>query len=1161
MKKILSLLLALAVLLSSSSFAFADEAQPLPAAGDKTEGFVVKEIRPFDMLGAQMVLYEHEKTGALVLHIANDDLNRLFDIAFRTPTPNNKGIPHVFEHSTLDGSEKYPSKALTFNLIYQTYNTYLNASTYNFMTCYPVASLSEDQLLLYADYYLDSCFHPMLYTDESIFREEAWRYAMTDADAPLTLEGTVYSEMRGASTLNSMSNFNYMGTLFPGSTCANISGGSSDMIPEMTWQELKDYHTQWYHPSNSLTCLYGRFDDLPAFLHLLDSVFSAYEKREYVIEDTGYTPITAPVEKVFDFPAAANADTKNGSNVYYGFVCGNMTDDEFNCLDVFATLFSDNSSVFCQRMKDELPSASVGCFTDFTTPEISLCFVAQGINEEDAPLFKKIVDESLAEVYEKGFDPAAVDAVAASYRLSILTAMESSSVGVDIIPSIQYHWANNKGVFGYSDWVESLDHFTESVENGSAVSAAQSILSGNERYAVVTTRPVPGLMEQQDTALAEKLAGLKAQMTEEEISAIVEYTNREKEEEDASSYVQALTAVTVDTLPEDVRIYPVIDTTDEDGIRYLTAEASLSGVGETALMLDASGLAQDQIHYFKLYCDLLGELNTAEHTRQELASLLTRYLYNGVIRISAMNSEDEDRVHPWLRCTFIALDEDLKPGYDLIREVLFSTQFTDASAIRDLVTSLINSTRQTIISKCYSILLNRAAGFSNGASAYFSYASYLEYYDFLCAILTQLEDDPQTVLDSLSAIQDYFNNRRNAIAGFAGSKESAEKNAAIAKEFLLSLEDRDIAPVIYDFGKVPASEALVVDGTVQYNMIYSSWEEMGLDGYDAGLDAVTGYVTDMILYPQLRDRYGVYSVFHAANEDGMYVITYRDPNLEETYATLLSLADQVAACAPDQETLNGYILSAYPNYSQSEGELSEAFNTLIDYMSGLDPLLRSKYMSQLKAVTPESFARYASIYASLLENSRIGTSGSASKLNGRTDLFEVIHNPFSVADATKVILTDLNESEPFFTEMRWCFENAYVNPLTETTFGVNEPVQLGDLAVSMYIPIGGDNNAEDAIAYLASFGILPQEDKGTLLTRQEMALYLACYCAALGVPVEAGDISAFPDAGDIAPEISGYVGWCVENGLLLPNMDGTLRPNDPATRAEMCNGIYVIFAE
>lgn len=1161
MKKILSLILALTVFASCASFAFADEASPLPTVGEKTEGFVVKEIRPFDMLGAQMVLYEHEKTGALVLHIANDDLNRLFDIAFRTPATTNKGISHVFEHSTLDGSEKYPSKSLTFNLMYQTYNTYMNASTANCMTFYPVASQSEKQLLLYADYYLDSCFHPMLHTDESIFREEAWRYAMTDADAPLTLEGTVYSEMRGAATINSISDFNYLETLFPGSSCANNHGGSPDMIPEMTWEDLKDYHTQWYHPSNSLTCLYGRFDDLNAFLRLLDSVFSAYEKKEYVIEDTGYTPITAPVEKVFDFPVSADTDTKNGSNVYYGFACGNVTKEEYSCLDVFTTLFGDSSSVFCQRMKDELPSASVFCSVDFTTPETSVTFVAQGINEEDAPLFRKIVDESLAEVYEKGFDPAAVDAVAASYRLSILTAMESSSVGVDIVPSIHYYWASNQGVFGYSDWVESLDRFSEHALDGSVVSTAQRLLSGNERYAVVTTRPVPGLLEEQDAALTEKLAGLKAQMTEEEINAIVEYTNREEEEEDNSSYVQALTAVTVDTLPEDVRIYNVTDTTDEDGIRYLTAEASLSGVGETALMLDASGLTQDQIHYFKLFCDLLGELNTAEHTRQELASLITRYLYGGVIRISSMDSEDEDKSHPWMRCTFIALDEDLKAGYDLIRELLFSTQFTDASAIRDLVTGLINSTKQTIISECYNVLYYRASAKTNGSSAYFSYASFLEYYDFLCDVLNKLENDPQMVLDSLNAIQSYFNNRHNAIAGFAGSRESAEKNAAIAKEFLLSLEDRDITPVVYDFGKVPDSEALVVDGTMQYNMLCSSWEEMGLDGFDAGLDAVTSYVTDQILLPQLRDRYGVYSVFHAADENGMYVITYRDPNLEETYAVFLTLPDQVAACAPDQETLNGYILSAYPFYSQSSGELTEAFNALIDYMDGTDPQLQAKYMSQLKAVTPESFARYASVYASLLENSRIGTSGSAAKLNGRTDLFEQIHNPFSVADATKVVLTDLNEGEPFFTEMRWCFENAYVSPLTENTFGVNEPVQLGNLATALYIALGGDNNADDAIAYLAGYGILPLEDKGTVLTRQEMALYLACFCAALGVPVEAGDVSAFPDAGDIAPDMAAYVGWCVENGLLLPSLDGMLKPNDTATRAEMCNGIYVIFAE
>ena len=101
----------------------------LPAVGETVNGFRVLEIREFPLMGASLVWFEHEKTGAKLMYIANDDTNRVFDLTFFTRAIDNTGLPHVFEHSTLDGSDRYPSKSLFFNLSYQTYNTYMNAVT------------------------------------------------------------------------------------------------------------------------------------------------------------------------------------------------------------------------------------------------------------------------------------------------------------------------------------------------------------------------------------------------------------------------------------------------------------------------------------------------------------------------------------------------------------------------------------------------------------------------------------------------------------------------------------------------------------------------------------------------------------------------------------------------------------------------------------------------------------------------------------------------------------------------------------------------------------------------------------------------------------------------------------------------------------------------
>ncbi|MBR2281566.1 MAG: hypothetical protein IJ863_02970, partial [Spirochaetales bacterium] len=126
-KKILAIALAILVICTSVFAQSITEVKHNPTVGMTINGFTVDEISDFDMLGATVYEFQHNKTGATVLYVANEDTNRTFDIIFRTPTETDTGIPHVFEHSTLDGSEKYPSKALWFNVSYQTYNTYMNA--------------------------------------------------------------------------------------------------------------------------------------------------------------------------------------------------------------------------------------------------------------------------------------------------------------------------------------------------------------------------------------------------------------------------------------------------------------------------------------------------------------------------------------------------------------------------------------------------------------------------------------------------------------------------------------------------------------------------------------------------------------------------------------------------------------------------------------------------------------------------------------------------------------------------------------------------------------------------------------------------------------------------------------------------------------------------
>ena len=67
------------------------------------------EVTTFPLINADVVYFVHQKTGAELLYLANDDTNRVFEITFKTPAENDMGVPHVFEHATLGGSVCTPS--------------------------------------------------------------------------------------------------------------------------------------------------------------------------------------------------------------------------------------------------------------------------------------------------------------------------------------------------------------------------------------------------------------------------------------------------------------------------------------------------------------------------------------------------------------------------------------------------------------------------------------------------------------------------------------------------------------------------------------------------------------------------------------------------------------------------------------------------------------------------------------------------------------------------------------------------------------------------------------------------------------------------------------------------------------------------------------------
>lgn len=209
----------------------------------------------------QCHLYElvHIPTGAEVMHLANEDTENLFCLSFQTLPESSNGVAHILEHTVLCGSKKFPVKDPFFAMTRRSLNTFMNALTGSDFTCYPAASQIPKDFYNLLEVYLDAVFHPHL--NLLSFLQEGHRLEFADPKDPATpLEhrGVVFNEMKGALTSPSGRLAEEMhAALFPDITYGHNSGGNPACIAKLTYQELLDFHAQFYHPSRCLFFFYG----------------------------------------------------------------------------------------------------------------------------------------------------------------------------------------------------------------------------------------------------------------------------------------------------------------------------------------------------------------------------------------------------------------------------------------------------------------------------------------------------------------------------------------------------------------------------------------------------------------------------------------------------------------------------------------------------------------------------------------------------------------------------------------------------------------------------------------------------------------------------------------------------------------------------------------
>lgn len=293
-----------------------------------TPAFTRDGARRIASLNLEVQAYTHTPTGARHFHLACDDDNNAFMVAFPTIPEDSTGIAHILEHTTLCGSRRYPVRDPFFVMLRRSLNTFMNAFTGSDSTAYPFATRNRKDFDNLLAIYLDAVFFPNL--DPLDFAQEGCRVEFADPAEPargLVYKGVVYNEMKGAMSSPVAQLWQHLqAALLPDTPYRHNSGGDPAEIPRLTHAQLKAFHARHYHPSQAVFLTYGNFPVREHQARFASLALDRFTRDAQILVSARQAPLARPVHVDAVYAVDTADETEAATHIVWGWLLGDASD-------------------------------------------------------------------------------------------------------------------------------------------------------------------------------------------------------------------------------------------------------------------------------------------------------------------------------------------------------------------------------------------------------------------------------------------------------------------------------------------------------------------------------------------------------------------------------------------------------------------------------------------------------------------------------------------------------------------------------------------------------------------------------------------------------------------------------------------------------------------
>ena len=963
---------------------------------------IIREENLSDIRSAGYLL-RHKKTGARVMLIENEDENKVFNIAFRTPPKNSTGVAHILEHSVLCGSREFPLKDPFVELVKGSLNTFLNAMTYPDKTCYPVASCNDQDFQNLMHVYLDAVFYPNIYKKEEIFRQEGWSYQLEDTEGPLKYNGVVYNEMKGAfSSPDEVLEREIMNSLFPDTPYGCESGGDPNHIPELSYEEFLQFHKTYYHPSNSYIYLYGNMDMAEKLEFIDEHYLSAFEKLEVDSALPLQPAFTERKELQLEYPVSESENEEGNAYLAYSTVVGDASDEltamAFEVLD-YALLSAPGAPLKQALLDAQIGMDVYGSYDDgILQPYFDI--VAKGTDPDKKEKFVEIIRTTLEDIVKNGIDKKALKAginyMEFRYREADFSAWPKGLMyGLDIFGSWLY---SDEKAFSHVKLIPVFEKLKELSGERYFEELIQKYLLDNPHGSVITLVPSKGLAARREKALEEQLQAKLEKMTQEEKEILVEKTKalveyQEAEEEPGSEKCIPMLK------REDIKKEAAGFTNEElnvDRSLFLYHEVPTNGISYLDLMFDLKNLDPEDVPYLGLLKSVLGFVDTAHFSYGELSNEInaeTGGISCGVEVFDRADSTEE------YKAMFSVRGKVMYPRIDvlfrMIREILNTSKLDDGKRLYEIIARVKSRAQANLVSAGHSTAVLRGASYSSPMAAFQDEMAGVGYYQFIEKLEKEFDIRKEELVKKLNVLMTKILRPELLCVSYTGERESLDTVMKQVKALKDTLRTEAVETFSKPMSCEKKNEGFTTSGQVQYVARTGNFRKKGYE-YTGALDILKVALSYDYLWMNLRVKGGAYGCMSGFKRSGeSYFVSYRDPHLERTLDVYEGIPEYVRTFQADEREMTKYIIGTIsgkdvPRTPQMQGSISKTA-----YFCGITEEMVQKERDQILHADVEDIRNLAPLVEAILSDDAVCVVGSETAIEKEREIFKEIKSLIS----------------------------------------------------------------------------------------------------------------------------------------------------------------------